>query len=220
MRRALPLLLACACGLPGGDVLTKTPPVLIDDCDQARAEGKDGLACSGFESCALELPPCCSGKIVCISSVLKVIEDCSACSTCSEESSCDPGTWCISGRCDACPKADSCKACPDGLVQLERNGCPTCDCGPPPQTDGCPPNGKPSPGKYCVAGCVGLSCCGSQCTPEGCGPSPAGCSMPCGAVSCGGACFATECTCSGGTTWSCTARCSPGSEAFTSRCEG
>ena len=218
MKRTLLLLLA-ACGLPGGDVLSKMPTLVIETCEQAKAEGKDGFPCTDFGSCALELPPCCNGKVVCLSGVLKVIHDCTACSACSTDDSCEAGTWCIGDRCDVCPKAESCKACPDGFVPLTRNGCATCDCGPAPAScDSCPPNGKCAPGAYCVEGCTGSSCCVQQCTPETCGPSPVGCSLECGPVTCAGGCYAAGCTCNGAT-WSCTPKCAAGAEAYASRCK-
>ncbi len=218
MTRHVWVVALCACGLPGGDVLMKRTTLPLTTCEEAFMRGQVGDACQGITTCKRDLVPCCTETLECSGVIVGIKRDCSNCSPCADEDACQLGTVCLSGRCEPCPKVnEKCAECPDGLVPFERNGCATCDCGPPPE---CPPQASNCvPGAYCAASCTGTACCAKfLAQPGACSPNPTGCSMECGPTSCPGACFAAACTCEG-STWSCAAKCAPKTELFTARCK-
>ncbi|MBL8950333.1 MAG: hypothetical protein JNK82_06130 [Myxococcaceae bacterium] len=221
MRPHALLLCLAACDLPGGDVLTHTPPKgPYTDCQTALDLGQVGEPCSGITACSRTLEPCCTEKLECAGIITSYTRSCDDCQPCAGDAMCAEQTLCLSNRCEPCPRVThTCPMCPNGLVPFDRNGCSTCDCAPPSSCPSCTPGGTCAPSAYCASGCVGPGCCVEQCSVPGCdGPNPEGCSTDCDGVSCPGSCVATGCTCAG-PGWSCTPKCLPGAELFTARCK-
>lgn len=211
-------LLVVGCSLPAGELLTPgvPPGPLWVDCEAALRSARVGDACSGITSCSAADAGCCVEQVRCSSGVISLVtRDCTACGTCAEDRECGTREWCVAGRCQSCPEVTNCRACLLPQVQLMRNGCRTCDCGPPSECGGCGERACVE-SRYCQAGCSGAGCCVLQCEAPSCGPGVVGCAMPCGAVPCR-FCVASRCVCEAGS-WRCEPVCAPAAEPWASRC--
>jgi hypothetical protein len=207
------------------DVLVADPQ--ITTCDQALL-GQTGQACAFSGTCANDdaaAPTCCGTIATCNDGALAIDSDCaSTCVTCANDTGCANGTQICAGTvCIVCPPTEACSPCPANEVQLERNGCPTCDCAPPAtcmmtttSASLCTGSDKCYKGADCTSGCTPADpgCCSDQCAAMGCtGPIPVGCLAPCtgSAASCT-TCAADHCDCVAGA-WQCTIACAEGAHA-------
>jgi hypothetical protein len=228
MTRALQLamVLAVACTVER-DVLVDSPRVTT--CAAALA-ATTGEPCA-FEGTCMQASPtnalCCSDTAVCQADAVVADHTCKPeCSPCTDDSQCPFGAAiCTGTACEACPSTSTCPVCPLQWKRLERNGCPTCDCGPPTTCNAtslaC--SGATSmcyPGARCTPGCVANDpgCCTSECAAPGCGlagPAPVGCLATCtGPQTASGCntCAADHCDCVSGA-WHCTPTCANGTQA-------
>ena len=217
MKRFL-LLLLCQCSLPGGDVLSVPKDrQRFTDCELALQKGKESDFCSSFDTCYSTDNRKCTKKASCFNGRLSFSESCPGTCPCQEDSACGPSEWCVDAGCQTCDEPLECPPCPSAMEHITRNGCRTCDCGPPSQCERCLTNESCEASRYCLSGCVGDLCCVQQCTDNSCGRNPEGCSMDCGSLSCGGDCFAEKCGCTP-EGYRCVPRCSPDSGVYTQRC--
>jgi hypothetical protein len=187
----------------------------------------DLQACAFTGVCALPLPAapaCCSEIVTCSGGVLGVHLYCAdTCVTCTGDLDCPRGeSLCDGEQCAACPDPRACAPCAMGTTQLVRNGCATCECGPPSECEpadntGCDPGDmlRCYPGQRCLAGCQpGESgCCINACALPGCAsPAPLGCDTPCPIELGCQSCQAAACRCDG-MAWTCDAVCAPATGA-------
>jgi len=218
MRGFFVALALAGCALPSGELLTPGGPLapLWLDCDAALANARVGDACAQFVACRSADAGCCVDLVRCSSGVISTaFRDCSACGACTDDTRCQPGQWCVDGSCQTCPEVTSCRPCLPPQVSLLRNGCRTCDCGPPSTCGSCGAN-PCTESRYCQMGCSGAGCCVLQCEEARCGPSVVGCAMPCGSMPCR-FCIASRCVCDVGR-WRCDPVCAESAEPWASRC--
>lgn len=198
---------------PGDDArpTTDAGPV-ITTCEQA-LQSDAGQRCAPDLTCADPVSTCCTQVATCVDGVLATELQCE-CTDCTADDGCAAGAQiCQDLACVDCPIADTCTACPEGLVWLERNGCTTCTCAPPSQCDatGACEAGTCIRGARCSDGCPDddFGCCASVCTtnPECPAPAPQGCDVACDLdhQACGN-CVTIDCTCTGDT-WTCGQTC-------------
>lgn len=213
----LTLFFFTGCPLPQGELLHSTDPVKpFTTCEAAVASARGGDPCRGITTCERTLSACCFESLSCVNGLIVSGEmSCGAC-PCTDDLGCAEGSWCISGRCQLCPNPTGCAPCPRPLVQLSRNGCATCDCGPASDC-ACTGSATCQDGAYCLGGCTGRDCCLKFCAEPGCTtPNPEGCARTC-PEACPEACIATQCQCLGGQ-WSCVARCGSQLQSYITRC--
>lgn len=225
MIRALALAtlatLASACVVDDRNILVAGPT--LHACEDAARRVSEVQACDFTGVCALDVPvaECCSELVACVHGVLSVNLYCDdgCMPACTTDAQCTPGAaFCNGMVCEACPEPNTCAACPMGTTQLERNGCLTCDCGPPSQCDRatgmvCDPGGMQIcyPGQRCGVGCQAgeAGCCLDVCGLPGCAsPAPLGCDTPCPVELGCAECQAVACRCDG-MAWTCDAVCAP-----------
>ena len=222
MRRRLllfALLLACNVDRRALDVADGR---VVATCDEAFRWGM-GTACVLDEPCSretLDESDCCTDIAVCTGGVLLIEQRCDPVCSCTSDERCAFGrSVCVDSRCQDCPSLRACNPCPPGWVNLTRNGCPTCRCGPPSQCDAperpCDPA---SPDRVCYAGATCAEecdatqpgCCSNACAAPGCtGPAPTGCVMPCPPGEPCAVCAAIACECDG-VEWRCRPACARG----------
>ncbi|MFT3924277.1 MAG: hypothetical protein QM778_17205 [Myxococcales bacterium] len=117
---------------------------------------------------------------------------------CKDDTDCGESALCTDGECTMCPAHSACVACKPGWTYLSRNGCLTCECGPPTQCveDVCGSSMICVRGAICASGCERLDCCANLCAEAGCvEPAPLGCTFKCQDAACNYACNAEKCLC-------------------------
>jgi len=197
---------------PEADARPSADAAGVATCAQAFASDS-GAACEPGLSCERPDPDqlCCTELAVCLEGgVLQRSLSC-ACGACVDDGGCEPGVQvCDGNACVDCPTAETCDACPAGLIWLERNGCTTCVCAPPTEctSTGSCDVGECVRGARCSDGCPegDFGCCASVCDvdPAECvAPAPLGCDVPCDVVddTCGN-CVTVDCVCDAGA-WTC-----------------
>jgi hypothetical protein len=216
MTRALAVMVLCTCALPERDVLSRSS-TSFTNCDDALTRARVGELCVGLASCARD-NGCCREALECTNGIITSVKrDCTSCPACEKESDCNLKSWCLGNHCEPCPLAVECPPCPAPFVQFVRNGCATCECGPPSNCEACSGAEVCRAAQYCVDGCVGEVCCVQRCSVPLCStPNPEGCSTDCGTTSCG-PCVARNCQCAGGT-WVCERACAPEVTTWSKRC--
>jgi hypothetical protein len=217
-RRVLAILLLVA-GCTAERQVLDNPAGVVTTCDEAWSAAA-GAACALPDRCERATPgdaTCCTDVATCMPAGLVLDQSCRPECNCTSDAACTFGAQICRGHCVACPPTDLCPPCPDGWVALERNGCATCQCGPPPQCDtpeaSCAPD---DPNRVCYAGASCASgcdaavpgCCSNACAARGCtGPAPLGCvSSTCAPGNGCAVCATTSCTCVD-TRWVCEAAC-------------
>ena len=214
--------LAAACVVDDADVLTLGP--VLRSCDEVPRRVSDRQACDFTGVCNLTLPgspACCAELVTCSGGALSVHPYCDdGCVSCAGDAECPRGErLCDGQQCVACPDPSTCEPCGDGTQLLERNGCVTCECGPPAQcspADNTPcdpmdPTSTCYPGLRCGAGCQAgePGCCLNVCAAPGCSsPAPLGCDTPCPVELGCQTCQTAACRCDG-MAWTCDAVCAP-----------
>ncbi len=216
--------LACACVADSGEVLVQGPVLVA--CEEAALRVSDRQACAFVSGCAIpsrDEPRCCTDIVTCADGALTVQQYCAAsCATCGADRECEPGrSLCDGDVCVACPDPATCMGCAPGVTPIVRNGCTTCECGPPSECEldapACGPMGVLTcyPGQRCGAGCRPdePGCCLNVCSPPGCSsPAPLGCDTPCPPNAGCMSCQTSACRCDG-MTWSCDAVCADRTDA-------
>jgi hypothetical protein len=203
--------------------LLDNPHGIITSCRDAWEQGTPGAPCALDAPCARPSPDesaCCTDTASCPAGALWLERACRPECACRDDAQCAFGrTICVDLRCQACPPTDVCAPCPPRWVRLTRNGCATCQCGPPSQCDHpmepCMDGGSAGrpgicyPGESCAAGCDPWQpgCCSNACSQEGCAmPAPLGCLTECPPDVACGACAADSCECDGAR-WMCAPIC-------------
>jgi hypothetical protein len=200
------------------DATTEYVPVFVD-CADVFSKAHAGDACKLEKDCSQDLK--CSRQIArCVNGVLFFSTE-DGCPDCKDDLECGSQVLCIDGHCTACPVPKNCPACPGDYKYLTRNGCQTCECGPPPECvaakAGCDSGYQCMLGAYCVQGCSRLDCCVNVCAEPGCAePAPLGCLMECDDTSCDGPCKAEVCYCDLDTkSWTCKGFCAGDAASIT-----
>jgi hypothetical protein len=197
----------------------QNPAGVITSCDAVWNGAQKGAPCSFADRCERGTPGdsiCCTDLATCVDEVLVLDQTCRTECNCSDDSQCAFGAELCEGRCFACPSTDVCPPCPDGWVPLQRNGCATCQCGPPPQCDTpgelCDPTGPGTvcySGASCAEGCGANvpGCCSNTCAALGCSdPAPIGCVTACRPELGCSLCATSSCSCVD-SAWVCDAIC-------------
>lgn len=195
----------------------------VTQCTQA-FEAPLGAPCRLTESCERRSPTspeCCTEFAACADGGLVRSRACQAgCGrSCTADSECGFAMICEE-RCGTCPDTSACPACPRDWQPLDRNGCPTCDCGPPRdcslgiRCDADGEVGRCYQGQACARGCDpdDLACCNLVCALPGCPePAPSGCVTACAQCR-GQPCTLDDCVCESGR-WVCLELCQEPSAA-------
>ena len=190
-------------------------------CEVALVDQSADTFCVFTETCSRPngLGSNCMDVASCVDHAVVITNSCP--SVCADDTQCRNGLEICSGStCESCPSTSECAACPTGFINLSRNGCKTCQCGPADtcvatETNTCGGSDLCYAGADCASGCVAgdKGCCSDQCAAKGCtGQIPTGCLTTCptqSGVSCGGACITDHCDCVAGN-WQCTSTCAHG----------
>lgn len=186
----------------------------LGSCAEALRHPQDGLPCAFRDACIEPLDPCCARVLLCEAGTLRIgPPDCDpSCQPCGSDRVCLPGTIC-EGVCQPCPMIEPCTG-PAGWVQLERNGCPTCDFAPQPSACADPSACMGLDcylGAACARGCTAPEdCCVNVCAEPGCPPlAPLGCQTACPPELGCMLCATAMCACTGGA-WECAVACVDG----------
>jgi hypothetical protein len=195
-------------------VLTN-PDGVITSCAAVWNGAEKGAPCSFGDRCERATPgddACCTDLVSCVDDMLVFDQSCRTECNCAVDTECSFGAEICEGRCVACPSIDVCPPCPTGWVALARNGCPTCQCGPPPQCDvpgdlcdAAAPDTVCYAGASCAEGCDAKvpGCCSNACATRGCPEqAPVGCVTECQPGMGCALCATSSCSCVDGA-WSC-----------------
>jgi hypothetical protein len=190
------------------------PEGLVSSCANAFAEpaGAPCVLAGRCERAASSNPLCCTEVATCSAHALVLTTECDPACDCDSDGDCPFGqATCGEIRCEPCAPTSLCPACPAGWVRLERNGCDTCQCGPPSACmtpgEACGADQVCYAGQSCASGCDATveGCCSNACAASGClGDAPVGCHTPCtdGCTSCA----TSTCRCEA-RTWVCDSIC-------------